>query len=426
MKILLIGAGGREHALAWKLVSSKNCEKLYCAPGNAGISEYSELVPVNVDDIPAIEKLVLEKQIDFVVAGPEAPLVVGLADKMKEMGIPCFGPQEAAARLEGSKGFTKNLCTKYNIPTAAYGCFSDSEKAKNFIKENGAPIVIKADGLAAGKGVIIAMTEKEAEEAVDDMLTGGAFGESGQEIVIEEFLEGEEVSYFALTDGTNVLPLTSAQDHKRAYDGDKGPNTGGMGAYSPARSALWTPELEKKTLERIIYPTVKGMQEEGCPFLGVLYAGLMIVNGEPYLIEYNARFGDPECQPIMMRWQGDVLDVLYACAQGRLDEMSDKVSWSDDFSMCVVMAARGYPGTYKKGTSISGLGAGLSEPHTKIFHAGTSFSDDGGIVSAGGRVLGVTSTGSNISEARDRAYDAAEKVEWEDGFYRKDIGWRAL
>ncbi len=298
--------------------------------------------------------------------------------------------------------------------------------AQEFIEELGAPLVVKADGLAAGKGVIIAGTVAEAVNAADEMLSGGAFGEAGSEIVVEEFLEGEEVSYFALSDGVNVLPLNSAQDYKRAYDGDKGPNTGGMGAYSPAREALWTPELERKTLERIIYPTVKGMQEEGCPFAGVLYAGLMIVNNEPYLIEYNARFGDPECQPLLMRWQGDLLEVLLASAEGRLDETEGKVSWSNESSMCVVMAAEGYPGSYEKGSVIKGVEKAEEVPGVKVFHAGTAMDAEGNLVSAGGRVLGVTSIGDGIAEAKERAYKAADRIDWPQGFCRRDIGWRAL
>ncbi len=426
MEVLIVGSGGREHALAWKLSQSANCGKLYCAPGNAGIAEFAEVVPVAADDIEGLKEFALTRGIDFIVVGPEVPLVLGLVDAIRGTGIKIFGPDAAAARLEGSKGFTKNLCTRYGIPTARYDRFSDPEKACEFIRQTGAPIVIKADGLAAGKGVIIAASVNEAIEAAGEMLRSGAFGKAGEEIVIEEFLEGEEVSYFALTDGKNVLPLNSAQDHKRAFDGDKGPNTGGMGAYSPARQALWTPELEQKTLERIIWPTVKGMAAEGCPFTGVLYAGLMICKGEPYLIEYNARFGDPECQPLMMRWQGDLLEVLLAAAEGRLDRVQGKVSWSDEASLCVVMAAQGYPGAYQKGTPVRGLEKAGKMPLTRIFHAGTAGDSKGGIVSNGGRVLGVTSTGATISQARERAYKAVDAIDWPQGFCRRDIGWRAL
>ncbi len=425
MNILLVGSGGREHALAWKISQSHNCEKLYCAPGNTGIAEYAELVPIGIEDIGAIRDFAEEKGIHLVVAGPEAPLVAGLADEMKKAGIPVFGPDAAAARLEGSKGFMKDLCAKYDIPTARYGRFSELEDAKEFIAKLGAPIVIKADGLAAGKGVIIAETLEEAVKAAEEMLSG-TFGEAGQEIVIEEFLQGEEVSYFALSDGKDVLPLNSAQDHKRAYDGDKGPNTGGMGAFSPARSAVWTPELERKTLERIIYPTVEGMAKEGCPFTGVLYAGLMIINGEPYLLEYNARFGDPECQPLMMRWRGDLVEILNAAARGRIKEVERQVSWSEESALCVVMAAKGYPGSYEKGSVICNLEQAGSLPDTKIFHAGTSRNSEGQIISAGGRVLGVTATGKTVQDAQKRAYEAVNKIDWKDGFCRKDIGWRAV
>lgn len=423
MRILLVGSGGREHSLAWALAKSKHCDHLYCAPGNAGIADSAECVDIDVMDVDGLVAFAKDNAIDLVVVGPEAPLVVGLADKLSQAGIKVFGPTQKAAQLEGSKGFTKDLCTKYDIPTAAYGRFTDIDEAKEFLAKQNIPVVIKADGLAAGKGVIIAETEKEAQDAITDMLSGNAFGDSGHEIVIEEFLEGEELSYFALADGKTILPLTSAQDHKRAFDGNKGPNTGGMGAYSPAR--LMTAELEEKIIHRIIQPTVEAMAAEGCPYTGVLYAGLMIVNGEPMLIEYNARFGDPECQPLMMRLQADLVEILDACAEGRLADIRGKVTWSDNPAMCVVYATQGYPGSYPKDTPISNVDAADQVAGTKVFHAGTK-QDGDALLSTGGRVLGVTSEGATLREARDRAYEAIEKIDWPDGFYRTDIGWRAL
>lgn len=423
MKVLLVGSGGREHALAWRLAASQRCEKLYCAPGNAGIAEFAECVAIGAEDVDALAAFAKDKKIDLVVVGPEAPLVKGLADRLKAANIKVFGPTADAARLEGSKGFTKDICAKYNIPTAAYGRFKDAASAKEFIKKNGAPIVVKADGLAAGKGVIIAQSVEEANAAVDDMLSGSAFGDAGAEIVIEEFLQGEEVSYFALADGKTILPLSSAQDHKRVGDGDTGPNTGGMGAYSPPR--LMTPELEEKIIHRIIKPTVDAMTAEGAPFTGVLFAGLMIVKGEPCLIEYNARFGDPECQTLMMRLEGDLLEILLAAAEGRLADMHGKVSWSPRTALCVVMAAKGYPGSYKKDTPINGLDKAAQVDGVKIFHAGTA-AKDGKVVSIGGRVLGVTALGDDTAHAKALAYEAVDLIDWPEGFCRRDIGWRAL
>lgn len=424
MKVLLIGSGGREHALAWALSKSENCSKLYCAPGNAGIEQNATCVDIKAEDIEAIVAFAKDKEIDLVVVGPEAPLVLGLADKLQAENIAVFGPSAKAAQLEGSKGFTKDLCAKYNIPTAAYGRFTEVDTAIEFIQKNAEPIVVKADGLAAGKGVIIAQTREEAIEAVRDMLSGNAFGDAGSSVVIEEFLEGEEVSYFALADGKTMLPLTSAQDHKRAFDGDKGPNTGGMGAYSPAH--LMTPELEEKILNKIIKPTIDAMESEGCPFTGVLFAGLMIVNGEPELIEYNARFGDPECQTLMVRLQDDLLNILNAAAHGKLDDVKGSVSWSQEPAMCVVMAANGYPGSYEKGTAIAGLDEASNTQNVMVFHAGTAKNDNQDIVNIGGRVLGITSHGNTLSIAQKTAYSAIEKIKWPDGFCRKDIGWRAL
>ncbi|NCC21003.1 MAG: phosphoribosylamine--glycine ligase [Alphaproteobacteria bacterium] len=424
MDVLLIGSGGREHALAWRLAASEFCEALYCAPGNAGVAECAEIVPIALEDIDGLTRFAAEKNVDLVVVGPEAPLVAGVADRMREKGIAVFGPSASAARLEGSKSFTKELCTKYNIPTARYGRFTDAAAARKYIEDADFRMVVKADGLAAGKGVIIPESREEAIAAAEDMLSG-SFGEAGASVVVEEFLDGEEVSYFALADGDFVLPLSSAQDHKRAYDGDKGPNTGGMGAYSPARPGIFPPELEREVMETIILPTVRGMKEEGCPFTGVLYAGLMIVDGKPYLIEYNCRFGDPECQPLMMRMQGDLLEVLLAAAQGRLRDVEGKVSWSDEAALCVVMAANGYPGAYAKGTPIGDLSAADSVPGVKIFHAGTALGPDRGLVSNGGRVLGVTARAETVEQAQKQAYEAVDKIDWQDGFCRRDIGWRA-
>ncbi len=423
MKVLLVGSGGREHALAWAIAQSDKCDALYCAPGNAGIESCAEIVDIKAEDIPGLVKFVQDNKIDFVIVGPEGPLVAGLADEIRAVGVPAFGPSKAAAQLEGSKAFMKNLLHKYNIPTAAYGRFTDIESAAAFIKKNGAPIVVKASGLAAGKGVIIAESEIEAIEAARDMLSGKSFGESGKKIVIEQFLDGEELSYFALADGKTILPLSSAQDHKRVGDGDTGPNTGGMGAYSPAH--LMTPELEQKIIERLIAPTIVGMEKEGCPFVGVLFAGVMVVNGEPILLEHNVRFGDPECQTLMLRLQGDLLAVLYACALGKLDEVRDMVRWSHQHALCVVMAANGYPGDYKKNTVIDGL-QDAARVDATVFHAGTARNSEGDVISTGGRVLGICALGDNIGHAKRLAYEAVDKINWPDGFCRRDIGWRAV
>jgi phosphoribosylamine--glycine ligase len=424
MKILLVGSGGREHALAWALAQSHQCKELYCAPGNAGIESCAECVDIAADDVQGLVKFAKDKHIDFVVVGPEVPLVKGLADLMTLAGIKVFGPSQAAARLEGSKGFMKDLCARYDIPTARYKRFANVQDARKFIRDLGAPIVIKADGLAAGKGVIVAMTLEEALAAAEDMLSGNAFGNAGAEIVVEEFLDGEELSYFALADGESILPLTSAQDHKRVFEGDQGPNTGGMGAYSPAH--LMTAELEEKIIHRIIQPTVAAMKQEGCPFSGVLFAGIMVVKDEPYLIEYNVRFGDPECQTLMLRLQGDLLQILLAGAEGRLKDVRGQVSWSENPSMCVVMAANGYPGDYKKGTPVKGLSAADEIDNVMVFHAGTKKGAGGEILANGGRVLGVCATGENLGHAKRLCYEAVDKIDWPDGFCRRDIGWRAL
>lgn len=424
MKILLIGSGGREHALAWRLKKSQSCQKLYCAPGNPGIAEQAECIDIQVGEIDKIVEFAGNNTIDLVVVGPEAPLVDGLADKLKAENIPVFGPSAAAAQLEGSKGFMKDLAKKYNIPSAAYGRFTDLEEAKAFIHVTGAPIVVKTDGLAAGKGVIICTTTQQANAAAEGMLSGEAFGQAGKEIVIEEFLEGEEVSYFALADGKTILPLTSAQDHKRVGDGDTGLNTGGMGAYSPAH--IMTDELEHEILDKLIQPTIDGMEAEGCPFTGVLFAGIMVQNGRPILLEHNVRFGDPECQALMMRMDCDLAHILMLAAQGKLNEAQNHISWSDDPALCVVMAANGYPGGYEKGTLIQGIEKANEVDGVYVFHAGTKIGENGEILSNGGRVLGVTATGESIAQAQERAYKAVDCINWPEGFCRRDIAWRAL
>jgi phosphoribosylamine--glycine ligase len=420
MNILVIGSGGREHALCWAIAQSPLCSKLYCAPGNGGIAQVAECVPLAALDFDAIIAFIREKKVDFVVVGPEDPLVQGLVDRLDAEGIASFGPSAAAAQLEGSKGFTKDLCAEYGIPTAAYGRFDKAEAAKAFIAEKGAPIVVKADGLAAGKGVIIAATVDEANAAIDDIL-GGRFGAAGAEVVVEEFLEGEEASFFALCDGTHVLPLATAQDHKRVFDNDVGPNTGGMGAYSPA--PVMTAVLNERVLHEIVEPTVRAMRERGTPFKGVLYAGLMITADGPKLIEYNARFGDPETQVLMMRLDCDVLPLLKASHDGTLDKA--EVRWKDEVALTVVMAAEGYPGDYKKNTEIRRLAEAGAEDGVQIFHAGTK-AEGGRVLSTGGRVLNVTATGKTTADAQARAYRAVGKIDWPEGFCRRDIGYRAI
>jgi phosphoribosylamine--glycine ligase len=422
MKILLVGSGGREHALAWAIRRSPLCEALYCAPGNAGIQEMATLVPIGAEDVDALEAFAREQKIDLVVVGPEGPLVAGLVDRLDAAGIKAFGPSAAAARLEGSKGFMKDMVAKAGIPTAAYGRFTDAESAKNFIREKGAPIVVKTDGLAAGKGVVVAMSEAEALAAVDQMMTGKQFGAAGDELVIESFLSGEEASFFAIIDGKTALPLIAAQDHKRVGDGDTGPNTGGMGAYSPA--PVVSDDVAQKILDRCITPLVETMAREGTPYRGVLFAGLMIENGEPTLIEYNVRFGDPECQVLMARLDSDIVELMLAACNGKL--AGHKVAWKPEPAMVVVMAAAGYPGSYRKGGVIGGLHAANQVPGVKVLHAGTSLDATGNVIATGGRVLGVTAAAPTLAEARERAYQAVDRIEWEDGFCRRDIGWRAL
>jgi phosphoribosylamine--glycine ligase len=418
MKVLLIGSGGREHALAWKLAQSPRLTKLYAAPGNPGIGEEAELVAIDTEDQQAVLAFCQANAIDFIVVGPEAPLVAGLADTLREAGFVVFGPSAAAAQLEGSKGFTKDICAKYSIPTGAYQRFTAAEPANAYIREQGAPIVIKADGLAAGKGVTVAMTLDEALDAVDSCFDG-AFGAAGAEVVVEAYLDGEEASFFCLCDGTHALALASAQDHKRVGDGDTGPNTGGMGAYSPA--PVMTPEMVERTMREIIEPTIRGMAESGHPFSGVLFAGLMITKKGPELIEYNVRFGDPETQVLMMRLKSDLLTLLHAAATGTLDQVD--ADWRDEAALTVVMASRGYPGTYEKNTPITALPE--ADASTKVFHAGTALKD-GQLVATGGRVLNVTAMGDTVGAAKATAYAALAKVKWDNGFSRSDIGWQAV
>ncbi len=420
MNVLLIGSGGREHALAWALSSSPMLSRLVCAPGNGGIAQVADCVALDVADHGAVITYCTDEKIDFVIIGPEAPLVAGLADDLNAAGIKVFGPSKAAAQLEGSKTFTKELCVRKNIPTAAYGHFTDAEAAKAYTRKQGAPIVIKADGLAAGKGVTVAETLEQALDAIDDCFSG-KFGEAGTELVVEECLVGEEASFFVLCDGKNVLPLATAQDHKRAYDGDEGPNTGGMGAYSPA--PVMSEAMCARAMEDIILPSVEGMAEAGMPYKGVLYAGFMITEAGPKLIEYNVRFGDPECQVLMMRLKSDLLPALMATADGVLDRTN--LRWHDDVALTVVLAAKGYPGSYEKGSVIFGLEEAGNEEHVEIFHAGTALKD-GDIIATGGRVLNVTARGATVREAQDRAYAAITNIDWPEGFCRSDIGWRAI
>jgi phosphoribosylamine--glycine ligase len=420
MNILLLGNGGREHALAWKIAASPLVSRLWCAPGNAGIAREAELVSLNLADHAAIIAFCRQNAVDFVVVGPEAPLVAGIVDDLEAAGIKTFGPKREAARLEGSKGFTKDVCAKYGIPTGTYERFTVAEPAKRYVSACGAPIVVKADGLAAGKGVVVAQTVAEAHAAIDMMFAGG-FGEAGAEVVIEEFLSGEEVSFFALCDGETAVPFGSAQDHKRVFDGDEGPNTGGMGAYSPA--PVLPESMERTILDVFILPTLAAMRHEGCPFKGVLYAGLMMTAAGPKLIEYNVRFGDPECQVLMLRLKSDLVPALIAARDGQLANFN--LRWSPDVALTVVMATKGYPGSYGKGSVIEGLDAAAAVEGVEIFHAGT-VSSDGQIVANGGRVLTMSALGRTVAQAQQRAYMAVDRIRWNDGFCRRDIGWRAL
>lgn len=420
MNILILGSGGREHSLAWAVMQNPKCDKLIVAPGNAGIAQIADCAALDIENGGAVAAFAEENAIDFVIIGPEAPLAAGVGDRLREAGILVFGPSEAAARLEASKSFTKEICDAANAPTAAYGHFTDADAAKAHVRQHGAPTVVKADGLAAGKGVIIAMTEEEALAAIDGMF-GGAFGGAGAEVVIEEFMEGEEASLFVLVDGEDVLAIGSAQDHKRVGEGDTGLNTGGMGAYSPA--PVLSAEVEARAMEEIVKPTMRVMAQRGMPYQGVLYAGLMIKDGQPRLVEYNVRFGDPECQVLMMRLGAQALDLMHAAAEGRLGEA--QVNWGDDHAITVVMAAEGYPGSYEKFSEIKGLDALPEDSSNMVFHAGTQ-EQDGKVLAVGGRVLNVTARGDSLQEARDRAYAMVDGVDWPQGFFRRDIGWRAL
>ena len=420
MNILILGGGGREHALAWAIRQNPKCDRLFVAPGNAGMESVARLVDMDILSGPDVIAFCEENAIDLAVIGPEAPLAAGVADDLRAAGFLVFGPSKAAAMLEASKSFTKAVCDACGAPTAAWARFDAAGPARDYIRDKGAPIVVKADGLAAGKGVTVAMTEAEALAAVDEAF-GGAFGAAGAEVVIEEFMEGEEASFFVLCDGTDCLPIGTAQDHKRVGEGDTGPNTGGMGAYSPA--PVLTQAIQDDVMARIVRPTVAEMARRGTPFQGVLYAGLMIRDGQARLVEYNVRFGDPECQVLMMRLGAQALDLILACAEGRLTETA--VTWADDHALTVVLAAKGYPGAYEKGTEIGGLDALPRDSSQMVFHAGTALKD-GALVATGGRVLAATGRGATLAEAHARAYALADAIDWPGGFYRRDIGWRAL
>ncbi|MVT68590.1 phosphoribosylamine--glycine ligase [Bradyrhizobium pachyrhizi] len=420
MNILLLGSGGREHALAWKIAASPLVTKLWCAPGNAGIAREAECVALDVADHAAVIEFCRGNAVELVVVGPETPLAAGIVDDLVAVGIKAFGPSRQAAQLEGSKGFTKDLCSEFDIPTGAYRRFDNAKDAVAYVRAQGAPIVVKADGLAAGKGVVVAQTLPEAEAAIA-MMFEGAFGSAGAEVVIEEFLSGREISFFALCDGETAIPLASAQDHKRVFDHDKGPNTGGMGAYSP--TPFVTPEVHDQIMARIILPTVAGMKSRGTPFKGVLYAGVMLTAQGPKLFEYNVRFGDPECQVLMLRMMSDIVPAFLASIDGQLKNFD--LRWYPDPALTVVMAAKGYPGDYIKGTRIGGLDDAAKVEGVEIFHAGT-VAKDGAIIANGGRVLNVCAMGKTVTEARDRAYQAIDRIKWPDGFCRRDIAWQAV
>jgi len=420
MNILILGSGGREHALAWAVKQNPKTDRLIVAPGNAGIALLAECADIDILSGSTVVTFCEENAIDFVIIGPEAPLAAGVADATRAAGLLTFGPSAEAAKLEASKSFTKEICDACAAPTATYARFTEAPPARAYVQAQGAPIVVKADGLAAGKGVIVAMTTDEALAAIDDMF-GGEFGAAGAEVVIEEFMTGEEASFFILTDGTHALPIGTAQDHKRVGDGDTGPNTGGMGAYSPA--PVLSDAIARRAMEEIVLPTIREMARRGTPYQGVLYAGLMIENGQGRLVEYNARFGDPECQVLMMRLGAQALDLLLACAEGRLDQA--RINWADDHALTVVMAAKGYPGSYTKGTEIKGLDALPETSSQMVFHAGTT-ARDGMITATGGRVLNVTARGATLAEAQQKAYAMVDAIDWPAGFCRRDIGWRAL
>ena len=421
MKVLVVGSGGREHALCWAIAKSPRCTKLYCAPGNPGIAAVAECVEVAPEDLDGVVAFARDHAVDFVVVGPEAPLVAGLGDRLAAAGIAVFGPSQAAAEIEGSKTLMKDLCAKYGIATANYARFDEPDAAKEYIRARGAPIVVKANGLAAGKGVTVCHNVNEAYAAIDHVMTEQTFGTSGDEVVIEQYLEGEEVSFFALVDGARAISFGACQDHKARDDGDKGPNTGGMGAYSP--TPLVSPALEREIMARCILPMAKGLVVEGKPYRGVLFAGLMMTPDGPKVLEYNARFGDPECQVLMARLKSDALEALYACATGRLDRIV--VDWRAEAALTVVMAAKGYPGSYEKGTEILGLAEAEEIEGVYVFHAGTR-RENGRLLATGGRVLGVTALGATVAEAQRNAYEAVDRIRWPGGFCRRDIGWRAI
>lgn len=421
MKVLVVGGGGREHALVWKIAQSPKVSKVYCAPGNAGISEQATIVPIQANDLNGLLEFALKEKIDLTVVGPEDPLTRGIVDLFESKSLLIFGANKKAAEIEGSKAFAKEMMKKYRIPTAFYGIFDNRNEAVRYIRDQGAPIVVKADGLAAGKGVIVCKTVEEAIHSVDQIMVEKIFGNAGNRVVVEEYLVGEEASYVAFTDGKTILPLASSQDHKAILDGDQGPNTGGMGAYSPA--PVVTDEVHEKIIEKILRPIIYGMGEEGKPYQGVLYAGLMIHEGHPKVLEFNARFGDPETQPALMRMKGDIVPILEACMQGTLSR--HKIEWDNRASVCVVLASQGYPGDYEKGKIIEGLKEVSQMEKVFVFHAGTTLKD-GQVITNGGRVLGVTGLGEDISRAIERTYQAVKKISWEGVYYRTDIGQKAL
>jgi len=421
MKVLVVGGGGREHALVWKIAQSPKVSKIYCAPGNAGISEQAEIVPIKANDLKGLLEFALKEKIDLTVVGPEDPLTRGIVDLFESKGLTIFGSSQKAAEIEGSKAFAKDMMRRYHIPTASYGIFEDPKEAVAHIRRKGAPIVVKADGLAAGKGVIVCKTVQEAVQWVERIMVEKVFGEAGNRVVIEECLVGEEASYIAFTDGKVILPMASSQDHKPVFDGDKGPNTGGMGAYSPA--PVVTDRVHERIMEKILRPIIQGMGEEGRPYKGVLYAGLMIDNDHPKVLEFNARFGDPETQPVLMRMKGDIIPVLEACIDGSLSRC--KIEWDGRASVCVVMASSGYPGDYEKGRVIKGLQEVSRMKDIFVFHAGTALKE-GEMVTNGGRVLGVTGLGEDIPRAIERTYEAVKKISWDGVHYRTDIGEKAL
>jgi phosphoribosylamine--glycine ligase len=421
MKVLVVGGGGREHALVWKIVQSPEVTKVYCAPGNAGISEQATIIPIMANDLNGLLGFALKEKIDLTIVGPEDPLTKGIVDLFESKGLFIFGASQKAAKIEGSKAFSKEMMKKYHIPTAYYEIFSNQDEAVKYIRKQGAPIVVKADGLAAGKGVIVCRNVEEAIDSVNKIMLGRIFGEAGSRVVIEEYLVGEEASYIAFTDGKTILPLASSQDHKPIYEDDQGPNTGGMGAYSPA--PVVTEEVHERIIEKILRPIIHGMGEEGRPYKGVLYAGLMILDGHPKVLEFNARFGDPETQPVVMRMKGDIIPILEACMKGTLSHC--RIEWDNRASLCVVMASKGYPGDYEKGKVIEGLKEVSRMEGVFVFHAGTALKD-GQMITNGGRVLGVTGLGGDISRAIERTYQAVHKISWDGVHYRTDIGRKAL